>query len=205
MNFSKIISAGLLTAFFFTASAFTFFQEPVSKSTPWEIDRAHSNISFKITHFFTPVQGTFGEYESEIYFSPDNLEESSINIDILASSINTNNNRRDGHLKSPDFFNVQKYPNISFSSNKITAEGDNRFTAHGKLTVKDVSRDIKLPFTLLGVLDHPQKQNTKVAGISIDYAINRTDYGVGVGDWAATAVVGDNVDISIALELNSVN
>ena len=204
MKISKLTSTLLATLLIFIVSGFTNVQEE-RKATQWKIDPVHSNISFEVSHFFTPVQGSFKEYDSQIFFSPDNLEESSVSIEIQVSSIFTDNDRRDGHLQSPDFFNAEKYPTIAFESSKITSEGDNKFTAHGNLTIKDVTKDVELPFTLLGVQDHPQKENTKVAGMKIDYTIDRTDFKVGTGDWAATTIVGDEVDISIALELNSVN
>ncbi|MDX1585333.1 MAG: YceI family protein [Balneolaceae bacterium] len=195
---------GLLAALFFAASAFT--NAPADEkinATQWEIDQAHSNLNFKVTHFFTPVNGKFHDYNSDIYFSPDNLEESSINVEVMVGSIDTNNEKRDGHLQSDDFFNAEKYPKMTFTSNKITSEGNNEFIAHGELTIKDVTKEVQLPFTLLGVQDHPMRENTKVAGIKGGLTIDRTDYDVGVGDWAATAVVGDEVTIDFALELNT--
>ncbi|NGP89546.1 YceI family protein [Fodinibius halophilus] len=193
-----------LIASFFVITAFTSIHngEP-TKATNWKIDAAHSSVSFEITHFFTPISGKFHEYSSEIYFDPDNLTESSISVDIQVNSVDTDKKKRDGHLQSPDFFNAEKYPTMTFKSNKITSKGDNTFIAHGKLTIKDTTTDFKLPFTLLGIRDNPMRENTRVAGIKSDFTLNRTDYGVGVGDWAATAVVGDEVDVSLALELNS--
>ena len=172
-------------------------------ATPWKIDTAHSNINFEINHFFTPVNGKFHDYSTEIYFDPENLEESSIGVDIMVNSIDTDNKKRDGHLQSGDFFNAEKYPEISFQSSKITGEGNNKFIAHGTLTIKDTTRDFQLPFTLLGVRDHPMQENTRLAGIKSTFSLDRTDYGVGVGDWAATAVVGDEVRVTLALELNT--
>lgn len=204
MNTFKFKSVGFLAIAFFAISAFTNL--PTNEklnATLWKVDQAHSNLNFQITHFFTPVNGKFHDYTSEIYFSPDNLEESSINVEVMVGSIDTNNEKRDGHLQSDDFFNAEKYPKMTFKSSKITSEGNNNFIAHGQLTIKDVTKDVKLPFTLLGVKDHPMKENTKVAGIKGNLKIDRTTYDVGVGDWAATAVVGDEVDISFALELNA--
>ncbi|MDR9364775.1 MAG: YceI family protein [Balneolaceae bacterium] len=169
----------------------------------WNIDTAHSNINFTITHFFTPVDGSFEEYSSEINFDPSDLENSSINVTIPVSSINTENERRDNHLKSEDFFNASEWPNIQFESNEIEQTGDNQFVAHGELTIRDVTREFELPFELLGVMDHPMQEGKKVAGITASAQLNRTDYGVGVGDWAATAVVGDEVNIQLNLELTA--
>lgn len=195
---------GFLVIAFFAVSAFTTVQtNDRAKATAWSIDKAHSNLNFQVIHFFTPVNGKFHDYTSKIYFNPANLAESSINVEVMVNSIDTNNEKRDGHLQSDDFFNAKKYPKMIFKSSKITKEGDNKFVAHGKLTIKDVIKEVKLPFTLLGMKDHPMKENTKVAGIKGNLTIDRTDFDVGVGDWAATAVVGDEVDISFALELNS--
>lgn len=169
----------------------------------WSIDKSHSNVNFTITHFFTPVDGAFEEYTANIQFDPNDLGNSSIDVTIPVSDINTENERRDNHLKSEDFFNAEEWPNIHFVSNSIEQTGENQFVAHGELTIRDVTRDFELPFELLGVMDHPMREGQKVAGITANAKLNRTDYGVGVGDWAATAVVGDEVDIQLNLELTA--
>jgi len=204
MKSLKLSNFALLVTLFFAASAFTTAQSVENtNATEWAIDKAHSNLNFSVTHFFTPVNGKFHDYNAEVYFDPNNLGESSINVEVMVNSIDTNNEKRDGHLQSDDFFNAEEYPQMTFTSNRITSEGDNEFVAHGTLTIKDVTKEIELPFTLLGIQDNPMKEGTKVAGIKGSLSIDRTDFDVGVGDWAATAVVGDEVDITFALELNS--
>jgi len=193
----------LISLFLLTASQAFASDGNSVVADEWSIDEAHSNINFTITHFFTPVDGSFEEYDSEIIFDPNDLESSSINVTIPVSSINTDNQRRDNHLKSEDFFNTSQWPNIEFVSNSIEQSGDNQFVAHGELTIRDVTREIELPFELLGVMDHPMQEGQKVAGITASTTLNRTDYGVGVGDWAATAVVGDEVNIQLNLELTA--
>ena len=173
------------------------------RSIEWEIDKAHSAINFTINHFFTPVDGTFEDYDATVMFNPDDLENSMIDVTIPVSSINTRNDRRDGHLQSEDFFNAEQWPNITFESNSIESRGDNQFVAIGELTIRDVTRDFELPFTLQGMMENPMQENTTVAGIVANAELMRTDYGVGVGDWAATAVVGDEVNIQLNLELNT--
>lgn len=173
------------------------------RSIEWEIDKTHSAINFTINHFFTPVDGTFEDYDATVMFNPDDLENSMIDVTIPVSSINTRNDRRDGHLQSEDFFNAEKWPNITFESNSIESRGDNQFVAVGELTIRDVTREFELPFTLQGMMDNPMQENTTVAGIVASAELMRTDYGVGVGDWAATAVVGDAVNIQLNLELNT--
>ncbi|SMO92959.1 YceI family protein [Gracilimonas mengyeensis] len=172
-------------------------------ATSWDIDKAHSAINFEVTHFFTPVNGTFESYNSTINFDPENLEESSINVEIDVSSINTRNERRDNHLRSADFFNAEKWPHITFTSNTIEKTGENEFVAKGTLTIKETEQEIELPFTLLGITDNPMKENTLVAGITASTMVNRGDYEVGTGDWASDTVIGDEVTVDLNLELNA--
>ena len=201
MNFfRKTILTTLLAGFVTFTSAFTQ-GETDNKSKAWQIDSAHSDISFSITHFFTPVKGAFNSYNANILFDPNDLENSSIDVQIDVSSVDTKNERRDNHLQSDDFFNAENWPHITFESENIRKTGDNSFVAVGKLTIKDVTKEFALPFKLLGVMDHPMQENTQVAGITSETSINRTDFGVGVGDWAATMVVGDEVSINLNLEL----
>jgi len=194
----------LLLAFAFIGigTAFTGDTDDV-RTSEWEIDRSHSAINFTINHFFTPVDGTFSDYSAEINFDPENLDASSINVSIPVESVNTRNDRRDNHLLSDDFFNAEQWPSIQFVSNSIEQTGNNQFVAKGQMTIRDVTREFELPFELLGVMDHPMQENTRVAGIVANAELMRTDYGVGVGDWAATAVVGDRVNITLNLELNA--
>ncbi len=172
-------------------------------NTAWEIDRAHSAVNFTINHFFTPVDGTFADYDATVHFNPENLDESSIEVTIPVSSVDTRNERRDGHLLSEDFFNAEEWPSIRFVSHSIESRGDNNFVAIGEMTIRDVTKEFELPFTLAGMMDHPMQDNTTVAGITAQAELMRTDYGVGVGDWAATAVVGDKVNIQLNLELTT--
>lgn len=198
---SKITSL-LLAAFILTAgTAFANTTDDDKRADAWEVDRDHSAINFSINHFFTPVNGTFDDYDAEILFDPNDLEGSSISVTIPIESVNTKNDRRDNHLMSEDFFNAEQWSNMTFESNTIEQTGDNQFVAKGQLTIRDVTRDFELPFELLGVMDHPMKENMKVAGIVASAELMRTDFGVGVGDWAATAVVGDKVNIDLNLEL----
>jgi len=200
----KVLNKSFITVFMALFGLSTLaMQSDTIDATQWTIDKAHSNIEFSVSHFFTQVEGNFTDYEAAVYFSPDNLPESSIEVTIPVESINTGNNRRDGHLQSPDFFNAEKHPTITFVSDNIESTGNNEFVANGTLTIKDISKQIELPFTLLGVKDNPFKEGTLVAGISASTEINRTDFEVGTGDWASDAVVGDNVKINLNLELNA--
>lgn len=169
----------------------------------WEVDMPHSKIGFTVSHFFTPVDGKFSTFQSKVKFSPDDLEGSSVSFTIPVSSIDTDNEKRDNHLMSEDFFNVEKWPEITFKSSSFKKTGDNEFEVTGDLTIREVTKTVTAPFKLLGVKDHPMKKGSQVAAVSGSWKIDRTDYKVGVGDWAATAVVGDEVDIKFAFELTS--
>ena len=173
-----------------------------SASVKWNLDRTHSNVTFSIRHFFTPVVGKFTDYEIDLNFNPDDLANSSVKVEMDVNSVNTNNERRDGHLKTADFFNYEAYPKMTFSSTSITKTGNNQFLMRGNLTIKNVTKPVEIPFTLLGVTDHPSRENTVVAGLEGSFKMNRLEYGVGTGDWVSTAVVSDELTVNIYLSVN---
>lgn len=171
----------------------------------WTIDSAHSSVKFNIRHFFTPVPGTFETWSGSIHFDPENLAGSKIDITIDVSSVNTQNTRRDEHLRDPDFFEVTTWPEMSFKSSEIRAVDENSFVAVGELTIRDVTKTIDLPFRLLGVMEHPMRENTLVAGFEANTSLSRLAYGVGSDGFAQTAVIGEEVNIDIFLEVTRSN
>lgn len=172
----------------------------------WQLDKAHSSIGFSINHFFTPVKGSFDDFDIDINFDPNDLDNSSFNLTIQVASVNTGNEKRNGHLRTEDFFNAEKYPVMTFKSSKIMSKGDNMYVAKGKLKIKDVEKEIELPFKLLGVKVLPEEMQKMMGGLKeaasfeASYSLNRNDYTVGTGSWAATVVVGDEVNIDVAVE-----
>jgi polyisoprenoid-binding protein YceI len=196
-------SRPLIPAFLivFMAAATAYSTDNDNRATAWQIDKSHSAVNFTINHFFTPVDGNFDDYSAEVYFDPENLEGSHIDVTIPVASVNTRNDRRDGHLKTADFFDAETWPEIRFVSSEIVRDGESNFVARGQLTIRDVTMDFDLPFELLGVMDHPMRENTRVAGIVANAELMRNDFGVGTGDWRATAVVGNRVNIQLNLEL----
>ena len=192
---------GIMVMMVGLSTLFSFM--PATTTAPaWEIDVVHSAVAFKINHFFTPVNGNFEKFDGVVEFDPEDLASSKVDVTIDVTSVNTDNERRDEHLMSGDFFNAEQWNKISFVSDKIT-KSENGFVAHGKLTIRDVTKEVALPFEVLGVQDHPWREGYLVAGIRAQTTLNRTDYGVGVGDWAATAVVGDEVEVDITLEVHT--
>jgi polyisoprenoid-binding protein YceI len=203
--FKKSLSLIPALALVFAVSAFADGNDNDNRATAWQIDKSHSAVNFTINHFFTPVDGTFNDYTAEVYFDPENLEGSHIDVTIPVGTVNTRNERRDNHLKTDDFFDAETWPEIRFVSSEIVQEGENNFIARGQLTIRDVTMDFNLPFELLGVMDHPMRENTRVAGIVARAELMRNDFGVGTGDWRATAVVGNRVNIQLNLELLASN
>lgn len=187
----------LLTALLLSAAALQ-----AQKAPQWKIDRSHTSVNFVATHFFSDVPGSFQTFSGDFRIDPENMAASTLNFTVQVKSVDTDNEKRDNHLRSEDFFHVSEYPNITFRSSEIEKTGKNQYKVHGKLTIRDVTKEVALPVTVKGVMDHPMMENTKILGLSIDTVLDRTEYNVGVGDWAATAVVGDEVEVDIDMELN---
>lgn len=196
----------LVLALFVAQSAFANgTDKQAAKARKWDFDKDHSAITFSIRHIFTPVVGQFNDFGGDVFFDPNNLAESSIDVSIDVKSIDTKNKKRDEHLLSGDFFEAEKFDKITFKSSEIVAKGNNEFVAKGTLTIKDVSKSIELPFKLLGTMEHPFRKGTQVASFEANYQLKRNDYKVGTGKWIETAVVGDEVDVKITLEMVSEN
>ena len=174
----------------------------------WSLDNSHSVVGFSVKHFFTPVRGQFDDYEAKVNFDPANPEASTVEVRIAVASVNTNNEKRDNHLQTPDFFDAETYPYITFESTAVRQTGESEYLVTGNLTIKDVTREVELPVTLLGVTELNDEMSAAFGGIeqvaSFEGAttIERNDFGVGTGSWAATLVVGGEAEIDLALEVN---
>jgi polyisoprenoid-binding protein YceI len=175
----------------------------------WSTDSAHTEINFSVKHFFTPVTGGFEDYEITLDYNAEEPEKSRVEARIKVASVNTGNEKRDNHLRSGDWFETEKYPYITFKSTSVRKVGDNQLIATGPLTIKGESQQIELPITLLGNQMIPEQMQQmlggtkEVASFQASTAIDRADFGVGVGSWAATMVVGGEVTIEILLEAHN--
>ena len=174
----------------------------------WATDAAHTEINFSVTHFFTPVTGSFEDYEIELDYDAENPEKSTVEVRIKAASIDTGNEKRDDHLRSADWFEADKYPYLTFTSTSVRQVGENQLIASGPLTIKGQSQQIELPITLLGIqlIPEPMQQMIgakEVASFQASTSIDRGAFGVGVDDWAATMVVGGEIDIEILVEAHN--
>jgi polyisoprenoid-binding protein YceI len=174
----------------------------------WNVDAPHTEINFSVKHFFTPVTGTFRDFEIEFMFDAEAPENSSVKVSIDVASIDTKNERRDNHLRSGDFFDAERFPRMTFESTSVRKEGSNQLVATGDLTIKETTREVELAIEILGVRDLPPEMQemmggiTRVAGFEASSTIDRRAFEVGVANWAQTVIVGGEVEISIALEAN---
>jgi len=152
----------------------------------WALDPTHSEVLFKVKHLMiTNVTGSFKSFNVTAETSDEQLSNASIQFTAKTSSIDTNNEQRDGHLKSPDFFDAEKFPEIKFASDELkkTAKGDYELT--GKLTIKGITKDLKLNVEFAGIAKDPYG-NVK-AGFTITGSINRNDFGL---TWNAALETG---------------
>lgn len=183
-----------------------FFQNGFAQIAPkWELDKDHTSVNFEVKHFFNTVNGNFTDFDGNFFFDPDNLEDSKFDFTVAVSSIETNNEKRNNHLKSADFFNVEKFPEIYFVSTGFNKISDTQYEIKGKLRIKDVIKNVTIPFEITGKMEHPMKEGATLMGLAFNTTINRNDYNVGAGDWTSNKIVGENVKVSINTELNKYN
>lgn len=178
------------------------FTANAQNATMWKLDKSHTSVNFSINHFFSAVTGNFKTFDGNFRFDPNNLQSSKADFTVSIKSVSTDDSKRDKHLQSSDFFDAKSFPNMIFKSTKIEKKNEKEYLVHGKLTIKDKTKDVILPMKITGEMEHPMMKGTIILGVVIDTTINRTDFGVGTGSWAATMVVGDEVRIHIPMELN---
>jgi len=181
------------------ALSFTF----VNAQTAWKIDRSHSNVGFAVTHLIiSEVTGQFKSFDGNIEFSKDDLSDANINFSIDVASITTDNEGRDKHLKSDDFFNAEKFPKITFVGKSIKKVDGKKYKLVGDFTMRDVTKQITLDVVYNGTVKDPWG-NTK-AGFKISGEVNRFDYNLKWNNLmeAGGAVVSKDVAISVNLELS---
>ncbi|AWL10371.1 YceI family protein [Aquirufa nivalisilvae] len=169
----------------------------------WALDPTHSEIQFKVKHLMiTNVTGGFTDFNVNAESSDESFADAKINFTAKAASITTGNEQRDAHLTSADFFEADKFENISFSSTGIEKSSDDEFNLLGNLTIKDVTKPVKIHVEFGGVAKDPWG-NLK-AGFTINTKINRTDFGL---NWNAALETGGvlvSEEIKIAGEIQLV-
>jgi len=152
----------------------------------WNLDTAHSEIEFKVRHMMiSTVKGQFGSFQINLNSENEDISQSTVEVSIDASSIDTKSEQRDQHLKSQDFFDVETYPNISFHSTSIEKTSSNEYRVTGDLTIKDVTKSVTFEAELGGIAKDPWG-NSKV-GFTVTGKINRNDFGL---TWNAALETG---------------
>jgi polyisoprenoid-binding protein YceI len=167
----------------------------------WKIDPDHSSVLFEIKHIYATIRGHFSDFTGDVFFDPDNLAKSKFDFAVKVDSINTDNDRRDTDLRSNHFFAASKYPLMTFKSGRVSHAGGNKYLLEGKLTIKDVTKDVTLEFVYWGQKERPFKKSQMIAGFDARFKINRFDYHVGDGRLYKMGVLGKDVDILITLEV----
>ena len=175
----------------------------VNAQTKWNIDKSHSNVGFSVTHLvISEVTGQFKSFNADIETKNDDFTDAKINFTIDVASISTENEGRDKHLKSDDFFNAEKFPKITFVGKSFKKVDGKKYKLVGDFTIRDVTKQITLDVIFNGTVKDPWG-NTK-AGFKISGELNRMDYNVKWNNLieAGGAVVSKEVAINVNLELN---
>lgn len=156
------------------------------ETTKWTIDPSHSEIQFKVKHMMiTTVTGSFKEFSSEVETRGDDFSTAKIKFEAATASVFTNSDQRDQHLRSADFFDVEKYPNLKYESTSLEMVDDENFTLNGNLTIRDITKPVKLDVEVGGIGKDPWG-NLK-AGFSLTGRINRKEWGL---NWNAALEAG---------------
>jgi len=157
-----------------------------STKTKWTLDPTHSELVFKVRHMMiTNVKGEFRKFDASIVSDGADFTKSSIDVTIDAASSFTNEDKRDGHLKSADFFDVENYPTLSFQGKSFKKEDDDEYKLTGILTIKGVSKEVELDVEFGGINKDPW--GNEKAGFSVEGKINRKDFGL---NWNAALETG---------------
>jgi polyisoprenoid-binding protein YceI len=172
-------------------------------STTWSIDSFHSEIHFKVKHLvITTVTGKFRNFSGSVETDNDDFNNASIAFTADVNSIDTGAEARDTHLKSPDFFDAEKYPALSFKSTSFTKKGED-YILKGNLTIRDITRPVELSIEYAGTTKDPFYGKTK-AGFELNGKINRKDFGLVWGALTETggAVVSDEVKLHANIQVD---
>lgn len=188
----KILFTTLFLAGFLLAS-------PMPTPVAFAVDTAHSNIGFDVPIMggLSSVSGKFTDFTVDFNVDEKDMTKSTVNVVIKATSIDTGIERRDAHLRNPDFFEVEKYPEITFKSKLITKKGKT-MTLTGDFTMHGVTKEISFPFTMTGRSVNPTDQTVRY-GFDATLKINRRDYGVNYSNKNDPTFIGDVVTVNLNL------
>lgn len=168
--------------------------------TTWKIDATHSKVLFSVTYMvLTDVTGRFNEFDATLVWNKDDFSDATLHVSIKVSSIDTDNEKRDGHLKSADFFDTEKYPEITFAGRSFKKSGKNKYKITGDLTIRGAAKSVTLNAQYTGKAKDPWGNNR--IGFKATTSINRYDYGViwnkalEAGGWLVSEKVNITLDV----------
>lgn len=175
-----------------------------SAQTKWKLDKSHSSVRFSVTHMVvSEAEGTFKMWDGTVEHSKPDFSDAKISFTVDVNSINTDNERRDGHLKSDDFFNAEKFPTMKFESTSMQFLGGNKYKLNGNLTIRDITKPVSFDVTYGGILAGSRGRK---AGFKATTTINRFDYNLKWDRATETGglVVGKDVEVTVKVELDEV-
>ena len=194
----KFATRSLLAALALAATA----SFAVAAPTTWKIDGSHTTVGFEVRHFFSKVHGVFRDVEGSIVFDEANPAAIKIEATVKVASVDTGNEKRDGHLQGADFFEAEKTPTLTFKSTKVAQAGKGKYKITGDLTMRGVTKPVVFDAEFLGASDVSvggQSWGAK-AGFSATTTVNRKDFGI---NWNKTLDSGGlMVDDMVTIELN---
>ena len=161
----------------------------------WTADPAASRFTFSATLGGGEFEGTFGDYSADILFDPDNLAGSRFQVVVRTGTARTGDPERDTALAGPDFFSTSRWTSATWVADRFDAAGPGRWIAHGRLTLRGVTRNQDVAFTFV-------EQPAGTARLAGTARVRRLDYGIGQGDWQDTSVLGNDVRLSFDLVLH---
>lgn len=185
----RILAVGLISAFLAGSV----------RAATFSIDSNHSSVSFRVKHIVGKVTGHFARFSGTFDYDPANLAAGSAQATLQAQSIDTGIEKRDKHLRSPDYFDVQTFPTLTFKGAGVTDVQGSRAKLRGDLTLHGVTRPVVLDLELAGVVKDPMGTGQR-AGVTATTTINRNDFLVGPASGPTAAMVGNEVEITIELE-----
>jgi polyisoprenoid-binding protein YceI len=177
--------------FILLASAFLY--TAASAQTTWNVDKAHSNVKFTITHLMvSDVVGLFKTYDATITASKPDFSDAKVQVEIQTASVTTDNDQRDKHITSPDFFDVAQYPTLTFTSTGITKTSDKHYKLTGNLTLHGVTKPATFDLWYRGTITNPMSKADD-AGFQLTGTIKRSDFAF--GSKFPSAMLSDEITI----------
>lgn len=171
------------------------------KTNTWNLDTTHSGINFSVSHMvFAKVRGRFGAWSGKVDLNPQDLTQSSVEVEIDSASIDTGVADRDNHLRSADFLDVEHFPKLQFRSTKVEKADGDHYRIHGTLTIRDVTRDVVLDAEYGGEAKDPWG-NQRVA-FTASTSLDRRDFGLKWNQMLETGslLVGDRINVEIEVQ-----